>query len=141
MSRACAALFMALFLASSPAWGEVRIKRPIRIEYPRVARLARIQGCIELIALISPNGTVRDVRTASGSAYLTQGTKDVLMRWTFDGCDSPQGCEFKLVFTFEIMKGPCVSSQLESASATSEFEIHLPDHILVRAREFCANID
>ena len=109
-----------VLLTSLPAWGEVRVKHLIGMDYPRVARFARVQGNVELIASVSPTGTVRDIRATSGPGLLIQPTKDVLMRWTFDGCDSPQGCQIRIVFSFTLTDGPCVVTG--SGSSPTEFE-------------------
>jgi hypothetical protein len=108
------------------------------MDYPRIARLGRVQGNVELIALVSPTGTVREVRAMSGPGLLIQPTKDVLMRWTFDGCEIPDGCEFRVVFSFTLTEGACV---VTGPGSGSEFEVDLPDHAKIKARELCAIVD
>ena len=135
-------IYASLFIASLislPALGEVRVKHLIAMDYPRVARWAGVQGNVELIASVSPLGTVRDVRATSGSPFLIQPTKDVLKQWTFDGCESPQGCEIRIVFSFILTEGPCVHSG--TAPALSEFEADLPEHVQIKARVLCAIVD
>jgi TonB family protein len=138
MNRIYAGLFIALSLATPRAWGEVRVKHLIGMEYPRLARLARVQGTVELIVSVSPTGTVRDIRSASGPSLLIPPTKDVMKQWTFDGCDTAQGCEFRVVFSFSLTEGACVVTGPGSAS---QFEVDLPDHIQVKARELCAIVN
>ena len=53
-----------------------RIIQRISPEYPRVARLARVQGAVQVSIIVGPDGKVQDVQFISGPAMLA--TPEVL---------------------------------------------------------------
>jgi len=132
--------WLLLFLGSSlaisqTASNELRVKRIVSVEYPRIARLAYVQGNVELIASISQDGSVLGIRNVSGSAYLDQAAKDGLTKWLFTGCSSGSLCEIKIVFSFVILEGRCEDSP------SSQFEADLPDHVTIKSKPICGNRD
>lgn len=51
--------------------------------YPPLAKQARIQGKVILNAVISKDGTIQDLRVASGHALLIQAALDAVRRWVY----------------------------------------------------------
>jgi Gram-negative bacterial TonB protein C-terminal len=108
------------------------------MEYPVLARLAFLERTVDLVATISREGTVVAVRVMSGPPVLATPAKETLSKWRFTGCASPTGqCEAKLVFSFVLLPGSCTSG----SHCPSEFEVDLPDKVLVRAQPFKAIVD
>lgn len=51
--------------------------------YPAIARAAGVQGTIVLMATISKNGNVENLRVASGPAMLQQAAMDAVKTWRY----------------------------------------------------------
>jgi hypothetical protein len=128
--------FLGSSLAVSQTAGhELRVKRIVSVEYPRVARLAYVQGNVELIASISQDGSVLGIRSVSGSPFLVPATRNGLSKWLFTGCSTGSVCEIKIVFSFAILEGAC------EYSPSSQFEADLPDHVTIKSKPICGNRD
>jgi periplasmic protein TonB len=52
-------------------------------EYPAVARQLKMQGTVELEAVIAEDGSVEDVRILSGNPVLTKAAAQALKKWKF----------------------------------------------------------
>jgi hypothetical protein len=132
------ALLLPLLAASSlPLLGEIRVKHLVGIEYPWFGRLNFVQGNVELVALVSRDGAVQSVRVISGPGPLRAPAKNVLGRWTFEGCDSQQGCEVTVIFSFVLVSGMCDASEV----CPSKFEAELPDRVRVEAKPIRAIVN
>lgn len=57
--------------------------RQINPVYPPLARQARIQGIVVLEAIISNEGTIRNLRVVSGHPLLTQAALDAVQLWRY----------------------------------------------------------
>jgi len=55
----------------------------VQPEYPPVARQVRVQGTVELEALITESGAVEKVDIVSGNALLTGPSAATVKRWKF----------------------------------------------------------
>ena len=51
--------------------------------YPAVARAAGIQGLVRLEAVITKDGTVRDLKVLSGNQVLAEAALDAVRRWRY----------------------------------------------------------
>jgi len=51
--------------------------------YPAVARAAGIQGLVRLEAVITKDGTVRDLKVLSGNPMLAEAARDAVRRWRY----------------------------------------------------------
>jgi len=51
--------------------------------YPEGARLARIQGTVILQAVISKDGTIKNLHVVSGHPLLTQAALDAVQEWRY----------------------------------------------------------
>jgi outer membrane biosynthesis protein TonB len=65
---------------------ELAARRIVGLQYPRLAHLALIQGRVELEALVSADGTVKEVKVVSGHGLLVDAAKNSLGQWRFTGC-------------------------------------------------------
>jgi protein TonB len=51
--------------------------------YPAIAKAAHVSGTVELNAVISKNGTIKDLRVVSGPAMLRQAAVDAVRSWRY----------------------------------------------------------
>jgi protein TonB len=51
--------------------------------YPAIAKSARIQGTVELAALIGPDGHVQQLTVTSGHPLLRQAALDAVKQWVY----------------------------------------------------------
>ena len=51
--------------------------------YPASARQLKIEGKVDVEAIVNPDGTVDDVQIKSGNPILTRAATDALKRWKF----------------------------------------------------------
>lgn len=74
-------------------------------EYPAVARQLKLEGTVEIEAVISEQGTVEEVRVVSGNPVLTKSAAEAVKKWKFTPVTSggkpvkavaPLGISFKL---------------------------------------------
>jgi protein TonB len=57
--------------------------RDVRPQYPPLARQARIQGVVVLLAVIGKDGSVQDVHVKSGSPLLAQAAMEAVKQWRY----------------------------------------------------------
>jgi hypothetical protein len=108
---------------------ELRVKRVVGIEYPWFARMAVLQGNVELIATISQDGVVEKISVASGAPILAGPAKEAMSKWLFSGCESQSsGCEVKTTFSFTL-SGVCGSG----ACCPTELQFDLPNKVSVKS--------
>ena len=55
----------------------------VQPEYPAMAKQLKIEGAVELEALVSENGTVEKVNIVSGNPILTRPASDAVKKWKF----------------------------------------------------------
>ena len=130
----CAVVAFSLVSAGSSqtAGPAVCVKRVVAMEYPSLARMAFLQGNVELVAEISRDGKVEGIRVASGPEPLAVPAKETLSKWRFSGCGSGRDeCELRIMFSF-VLSGTCsVASQ-----CTTEFAADLPDRVQVKSKTY-----
>lgn len=59
------------------------VSRPVRPDYPLLARQMKVQGSVVLQALISKEGTIQDLRVISGPPILAAAAQDAVRQWHF----------------------------------------------------------
>ena len=106
---------------------EVAVQHLVGLEYPWLARVAVLQGDVELAATVSRDGGVTRVRVVSGPQPLAGPAKDALSRWRF----APRAgeVEVRFVFTF-VLRGSCSAG----SRCPSTFEVDLPDRVKVTSQ-------
>ena len=87
LSPIAALLIVPQFEAQGPP-DQPAIRSVVGLEYPRLANIARIQGSVELLAQVSPDGTVRNVKRISGNPLLAAAPQEALTNWRFAPCAS-----------------------------------------------------
>src|SRR3954454_5202044 len=68
------------------AGGRVQLGAPIvKVEpaYPAIARTARIEGVVELEAIVGVDGRVRELRAKSGPPFLVKAAMDAVRQWIY----------------------------------------------------------
>ncbi|HTX38190.1 MAG TPA: energy transducer TonB [Bryobacteraceae bacterium] len=68
-------------------------------DYPLIAKQLKIQGVVEVEAVIGEDGAVEHVKTVSGSPVLTKAAGDALLKWKFKPF-TEDGKPIKVVATF-----------------------------------------
>jgi hypothetical protein len=111
------------------------LSRIVAIEYPWLARLAVLEGTVELVATISPKGNVESVRIISGPEPLARASAATISKWLFT-CEGSSGCEIAVAVTFTLT-GSCAASE----QCPSEFEMDLPDKVSVKSKSILAIVD
>jgi len=67
----------------SKAEGLNAVTAKVPPDYPQIARQLKIEGSVELEAVVAENGTVEKVNIVSGNAVLTKPAADALKKWKF----------------------------------------------------------
>ncbi len=111
------------------------VSRVVGLEYPWFARLAVLQGMVELQATISREGIVKYVRVVSGPEPLSGAASKALSQWLFKGCNSDV-CTATLSFSF-LLKGSCDAG----ANCPSSFQVDLPDKITITSTSINAIVN
>jgi protein TonB len=64
-------------------WAEGNIIYRVQPSYPPIARLARVQGTVELRAIISKAGTIENLIAVSGSPMLVKSAIEAVRQWRY----------------------------------------------------------
>lgn len=72
--------------AASPETGTVpaQLVRRARVNYPFAAQSARIEGAVEVVAVVDNSGHVKDVRVVKGNAYLASAAVASVKEWLYE---------------------------------------------------------
>ncbi len=116
-------------------------KRIVGMDYPHIARGARIEGKVEVVCTLNPDGSVAFVKVTEGpNPILVRAVKENALKWTFmAGSITGQLPEtITLVYTFKMEKK--VSQPMDaSASPNSpgrQFIYEYPSSIKINS-EYC----
>jgi protein TonB len=86
--------------------GRVRPPKPIvqvRPEYPTLAKQARIQGQVQIDAVLDEQGNVIEMKIVSGPPLLYQAALDALKKWKYEPTylnDQPIAVQMIVTITF-----------------------------------------
>jgi hypothetical protein len=69
--------------------------------YPHVARIANAQGDVRLLAKISPDGRICEVKVISGNPALSGYARENLLTWVLT--PAPEDAELDFVFSFRLV--------------------------------------
>ena len=64
-------------------WAEGNLIYRVQPAYPSLARQARIQGSVQLRAIISRTGTIENLTVLSGHAMLVTAAKEAVKQWRY----------------------------------------------------------
>ena len=59
------------------------VSRPVKPDYPLLARQMKVQGSVILQALIGRDGLIQDLRVVSGPPILATAAQDAVKQWHF----------------------------------------------------------
>ena len=59
------------------------ISRPVKPDYPLLARQMKVQGAVVLQALIGKEGTIQDLQVVSGPSILSAAAREAVSQWKF----------------------------------------------------------
>jgi protein TonB len=62
---------------------EAKLIRRVIPVYPPLARQARVQGVVRLDAIIARDGTIQDLRVASGHPFLVAAAVEAVRQWLY----------------------------------------------------------
>ena len=128
-----------LAIKSVVLWGQVDEKlmpaRVIGLEYPMFARMAGSEGEVTLTLVIGKSGVVETIQEASGPLPLLGPSKACASRWIYP--KATQVHKVLVTFTYSLLPGNCDPK----AHCSSEFEITLPNKVVVRAQKRSAVVD
>lgn len=88
--------------------GRVKPPKPIvqvRPEYPLLAKQARIQGLVQIDAVLDEQGNVIEMQVVSGPPLLHQAALDALKKWKYEPVylnDQPIAVEMIVTITFQL---------------------------------------
>jgi hypothetical protein len=106
------------------------VRRMVSMEYPMLARMAGLQGTVNLRASVQPDGTAGEVTVLSGPEPLATPARKNVSRWRFDRCPSLSGsCVIDLVYSFTL-DGACT----DSPRCPTEFQVDLPNKVTVTSQ-------
>ena len=77
----------------------------VRPEYPPLARQARIQGEVQIDAILDEQGNVIDMKVVSGHPLLYQAALDALKKWKYEPTylnDRPIAIEMIVKISFQL---------------------------------------
>ena len=122
-----------LLWTSHPIHGEAappgpNPKRILAGRYPLLAHFADGQGDVQLVARVSPVGSVQNLQVVSGSGLLVEPAKEMLSRWIFEPC-GVQNCEATVTFHFVLDPGTCANSD-----CPTEVQVDLPGTVTIRSK-------
>lgn len=64
-----------------------KVLKRLSPKYPQVARLMQLSGTVRLEALVTANGTVKDVRVKGGNPVFIQPAQDAVREWKWQKGD------------------------------------------------------
>ena len=59
------------------------VSRPVRPEYPLLARQMKVQGAVVLLVLIDKDGSIQNLQIESGPAILADAAREAVKQWRF----------------------------------------------------------
>lgn len=60
-----------------------RILRRVNPLYPEIAKKMGLSGTVKLLAVVEPDGTVKNVEPVGGGPVLIQAAKDAIVKWKY----------------------------------------------------------
>jgi TonB family protein len=99
LTLSCVTFFGPAATAQSPqSSAELRrIVRKVPPYYPEIAKRMNLAGTVKVLAIVSPDGTVKSVQPVGGSPVLLQAAQDAVNKWKFAaaGAESKEMIELR----------------------------------------------
>lgn len=73
-----------------------KVVQRVSPQYPTVAKRINLTGTVKLVAVVAPDGKVKNVESVGGSPLLIQAAKDAVAQWKYApaGAESREPVEF-----------------------------------------------
>jgi len=68
--------------ANGPTPGR-KIARRVMPVYPDLAKQIRLRGTVRLVAVVAPNGTVKDIQARGGNPLLLKSATEAVKQWKY----------------------------------------------------------
>jgi TonB family protein len=99
-----AALLLAVLAKVAPSLGAQdapsrKLVTRVAPIYPPVALRARLSGAVKLVAVVSPQGLVKSVRTIGGSPLFVPAAEEAVRRWKYEAAKTDTTESVVLTFT------------------------------------------
>ena len=118
--------------ASGAVGGEPAVQRIVSMQYPALARMARLQGGVKLRIRISPDGTANQIDVVSGPEPLATPARQNIAKWRFSSCTSTATvCTIEIDFSF-VLDGTCS----DLPRCPTDFQVDLPNKVVVRSQVY-----
>jgi TonB family protein len=62
---------------------ERKITHRVTPAYPDLARQARLKGTVRLVAVVAPNGSVKETKPVGGNPVLLKSAAEAVLQWKF----------------------------------------------------------
>lgn len=83
----CFGLCLLAFSQQSSSDGRKLVKKTNPV-YPAIARKMNLGGTVKVVAVVSPDGSVKKVEPVGGSPVLIQAAEDAVAKWKFSPSES-----------------------------------------------------
>jgi TonB family protein len=124
-------------LFACPALAQVdwQVQRLVAMgKYPPLARMALIQGIVELRCSISEAGRATDCKVGSGHPLLFPAAVENIKRWTFRrSTERTEQSNEVIIYTFELTGEPARDEP------RTEFSFEFPNHARFVSQPACAS--
>ena len=115
-----------LRISAEPMHGQVQVIEFVAPDYPRLARLAMVQGTVEMEVFFGRSGRSTSVTLTAGHPLLSPAARAALLRWRFSACTSVEKqCRQRVVFDFRLVRSG-------ENGAIDRVTAHLPDSVVIR---------
>jgi TonB family protein len=78
-----------------------KIKTKIAPVYPQLARTMHLAGTVRVIVVITPAGTVKNVKALGGHPLLVESVTDAVKRWKYESAPQETTTVVEVKFTDE----------------------------------------
>ncbi len=108
---------------------DVTVQEPSATLYPRLDQRTKVEGSVELQALVGADGTIRELHVLRGPAVLGSAAREAVLQWKFkpfteNGVAVETFARITVNFTIKVVDG----SQKTIASVQPEHVIILADN-------------
>jgi protein TonB len=75
-----------------------KVTKRVTPVYPPIALRARMSGTVKLVVVVTPEGTVKTVKTLGGNAVLAQAAEEATRQWKFEAAKNESSVILALKF-------------------------------------------
>ena len=75
-----------------------KVVRRVMPTYPEIAKRMGLTGTVKVVAIVAPDGSVKNVEPVGGGPVLIQASKDAILKWKFSAAPAESREEVVLHF-------------------------------------------